>query len=114
MKKNSKKQEKKQEKNYLNNCMLSLTAFEYIEKDNYDMMRCALYCGKDKDNNYKKSLPITVFINSDTEMSDDFEFTEKMSVDVVGSLSAYYTEKDGTTYQNVTLWAKSVCVTGNK
>ena len=81
-----------------NDIAISLAAWELIEGEKCDRLRCSAYAGKDAEGSYNPDVTVNVYIKEETD-TDGFEFDDKRTrnmVDVVGQI-AFGRYKDSVT-----------------
>ena len=87
-----------------NDIAITLTAWELIEGEKCDRLRCSAYAGKDAKGNYNPDVTVNVYIKEETD-TDGFEFDDKRTmVDVVGQI-AFGRYKDSVT---VSIFAEKI------
>lgn len=108
MKKNSKK-ETKEKSTMFNNVVFTLRAFEVKEFEKVDIIKCALYNGKDSDGDYNESIYLDVVVTGKTDAEYNGDFGKKGAlIDVAGFLAMSVTETKGKTYRNLRVVASKV------
>ena len=111
---NTKNETKKNTKSVDNwhDIAITLTAWEFVEGEKFDRLKCSVYAGKNDKGEYNRDIPVTVMIGEDTEIDDAIEkITDRTRVNVGGEIAfSRSTGKDGNEYINITVWATKVSI----
>lgn len=115
-KKSEKKETKKTEEKIYKDLVITLAAWEVVEKEKCDILRCSAYAGKNKDGEYNKDVPVSVIITKETdtekfdfENPEDGEKKKRVLVDVSGQIGfSWYTNKEGVNIPQFTIFADRI------
>lgn len=115
-KEETKKETKKTEEKIYKDLVITLAAWEVVEKKKCDILRCSAYAGKDENGEYNKDVPVSVIITKETDTEKfDFENPEegekkkRVLVDVSGQIGfSWYTNKEGVNIPQFTIFADRI------
>ena len=115
-KKTEKKETKKTEEKIYKDLVITLAAWEVVEKERCDILRCSAYAGKNMNGEYNKDVPVSVIITKETDTEKfDFENPEegekkkRVMVDVSGQIGfSWYTNKEGINIPQFTIFADRI------
>lgn len=116
-KKSEKKETKKTEEKIYKDLVITLAAWEVVEKEKCDILRCGAYAGKDEKGGYYPDVPVSVIITKETDTEKfDFENPEegekkkRVLVDVSGQIGFgwYHSEKYSCDMPKFTIFADRI------
>lgn len=104
---NDKKQAAK--KDTWNLILITLSAWEYVEGNTFDRLKCSAYAGKNDKGEYNQGVHVSVMIGDKCECDEGIsEISSYTKVNVAGELSFDRRTVKGKEYLNVTIWATNV------